>query len=123
MEQELLTLLERPSSPRRFVGLVMLDLQFSVLCFVDRCLVFCPFHLAIVLSVLLRVTNSDYPFGIVKLFLNFGIQFGNTNTRQTKESHTDLSKPETHLRYSEGYIFADVQLSTIYRKPMKYSYK
>jgi len=26
------------------------------------------FHLAIVLSVLLRFTNSDYPFGIFKLF-------------------------------------------------------
>ena len=37
--------------------------------FVDRCLSFCPFLLAIVLSVLLRFTDSDYPFGIFKLFL------------------------------------------------------
>jgi hypothetical protein len=35
-------------------------------CFVDRCLSFCPF-MAIVLSVL-RFTYSDYPFGIFKLF-------------------------------------------------------
>jgi hypothetical protein len=35
-------------------------------CFVDRCLSF--FFLAIVLSVLLRYTDSDYPFGIFKLF-------------------------------------------------------
>jgi len=40
-------------------------------CFVDRCLSFCLFvflFLAIVLSVLLRYTDSDYPFGIFKLF-------------------------------------------------------
>ena len=39
-------------------------------CFVD---VVCPlvlFLLAIVLSVLLQFTNSDYPFGIFKLFLS-----------------------------------------------------
>ena len=38
-------------------------------CFVDRCLSFCPFFLAIVLSVL-PFTDSDYHFGIFKLFLN-----------------------------------------------------
>ena len=37
-------------------------------CFVDRCLSFVPFLLAIVLSVFLRYTDSDYPFGILKLF-------------------------------------------------------
>ena len=36
-------------------------------CFVDRYLSFCTFFLAIVLSVLLRFTDSDYPFGIFKL--------------------------------------------------------
>jgi hypothetical protein len=46
---------------------------FSFMCmfFVDRCLSFCPFVLfllAIVLSVLLRFTDYDYPFGIFKLF-------------------------------------------------------
>ena len=33
------------------------------------CRSFCTFLLAIVLSVLLRVTDYDYPFGIFKLFL------------------------------------------------------
>jgi hypothetical protein len=45
---------------------VLLDLLY--VCFVDRCLSFCPFLLAIVLSVLLRYTDSDYPFDIFKLF-------------------------------------------------------
>ena len=52
------------------VGFVLLDLQFYV--YVLQ-IVVCPFVLfllAIVLSVLLRYTDSDYPFGIFKLFLN-----------------------------------------------------
>ena len=40
-------------------------------CFVDRCLSSCPFLLAIVLSVL-RITDSDYRFGIFKLLLSGG---------------------------------------------------
>ena len=36
------------------VGFVLLDLQFSVQCFVDHCLSCCPFLLAIVLSFLLQ---------------------------------------------------------------------
>ena len=42
-------------------------------CFVNRCLSFCTFSLAIVFSVLLRYTDSDCAFGIVKLLsLNTG---------------------------------------------------
>jgi hypothetical protein len=41
-------------------------LAFCV-CFVDRCLPFCPFPLVIVLFVL-RFTDSDIPFGFFKLF-------------------------------------------------------
>jgi hypothetical protein len=37
-------------------------------CFVDRCLFFCIFSSAIVLSGL-QYTDSDYTFGIFKLFL------------------------------------------------------
>jgi len=37
---------------RSLVWFVLLDLQFSVKCFVDRCLSFCTFLLDIVLSVL-----------------------------------------------------------------------
>ena len=45
-----------------------------VLCVCFFFIVVCPFVLfllAIVLSVLLRFTGSDYPFGIFKLFLNY----------------------------------------------------
>jgi len=43
----------------------------SCLCFVDRCLSFCTFSFGVtVLSVILRYTDSDYPFGICKLFLH-----------------------------------------------------
>ena len=38
--------------------------RYLVLCLylVDRCLSFCPYLLAIVLSIILRFTDSDYPF-------------------------------------------------------------
>jgi hypothetical protein len=42
-------------------------------CFVDRYLSFCPF-LAIVLSVLLRFTDSDYPFKIF-LYAHHGFDY------------------------------------------------
>ena len=70
VEQELLTLPEHLSSPLVLVGFVLLSLQFYV--YVLQ-IVVCPFVLfllAIVLSVLLRYTDSDYPFGIFKLFLS-----------------------------------------------------
>ena len=67
VEQELLTLPERHEfTPVR----VTRSLVLSV-CFVDRCLSFILFLLVIVLSVLLRYTDSDYPFGIFKLFLSY----------------------------------------------------
>ena len=37
--------------------------------FIDRCLSVCPFFLAIAFSVLLRFTDSDYPFGTFKIVL------------------------------------------------------
>ena len=70
MEQELPTLPEHMSSRPVFsVVPVPRSLDLCV-CFVDRCLSFCPFVLAIVFSVLLRFTDSDYPFGIFKLYLS-----------------------------------------------------
>ena len=66
VEQELLTLPEHLSSPPGFR--VTRSLVLCV-CFVNRCLSFVLFILAIVLSVLLRYTDSDCPFGIFKLFL------------------------------------------------------
>ena len=67
VEQELLTLPEHLTSPPVFSGVrVTRSLDLSV-CFVDRCLSVCTFSF---LFVLLRFTDSDYPFGILKLFLN-----------------------------------------------------
>ena len=75
MEQEqLLTLPEHLSSPPVFSGVPVTRSFVLYLCFkfVD---VICPFVLfllaiGIVLSVLLRYRDSDWPFGIFKLFLN-----------------------------------------------------
>ena len=69
VEQELPTLPEHLILPPVFIGVHVT--RYLVLCvsFVDRCLSFSPFWSAMVLSVLLRFTDSDYPFGIFKLFL------------------------------------------------------
>ena len=64
MEQELLTLPERLSSPTVFSGVRVA--RYLVFCAVFFISLFVLFHLDIVLSVL-RFTNSDYPFGIFKL--------------------------------------------------------
>jgi hypothetical protein len=68
VEQELLTFPEHLSSPS-----VLSDVRVTrslALCvfFVDRCLSFCFFRLAMLLAVL-RFTDSDYPDGISKLVL------------------------------------------------------
>ena len=68
VEQELLTLPEHLSSLPVFSGVRVTRSLVLYVCFVDRCLSFCTFLFAIVLSVLLRYTDSDYPFGIFKLF-------------------------------------------------------
>jgi hypothetical protein len=67
MEQELLTLPEYLSSPPVFSGVRVTRSLVLYVCFVDRCLSFVLFLLAIVLSVLLRYMDSDCPFGIFKL--------------------------------------------------------
>jgi hypothetical protein len=73
--QELPTLPEHLSSPPVFSGFVLLDLKvyMYVLWIVVR--PFVLFLLAIVLSVLLQLTDVDYPFGIFKLFLPFSLHF------------------------------------------------
>ena len=56
--------------PRFLVGFVLLDLQFYMYVLL---IVVCPFGLfllGIVLYVLLRFTDSDYPFGNFKLILH-----------------------------------------------------
>ena len=70
--KELLTLPEHLSSPPVFSGVRLTRSLVFCVCFVDRCLSFCTFpFLAIMLSVHLRYTDSDYPFGIFKLFFQF----------------------------------------------------
>jgi len=66
VEQELLTFPEHLSSHLVFSG-VRVN-RFLVLYVMFCRSLFVLFHLAIVLSVLLRSTDSDYPFGILKLF-------------------------------------------------------
>ena len=70
VEQELLTLPENLSSPRFFCGVRVT--RYLLLYYILQ-IVVCPFVLfllAIVLFVVLRFTDSDYPFDIFKLFLH-----------------------------------------------------
>ena len=69
VEQELLTLPEHPSSNPVFSWVRVI--RSLVLCVMFCRSLFVLFFLVIVLSVLLRFTYSDYPFGIFKLFLPF----------------------------------------------------
>ena len=66
VEQELLTRVH----PRFLLGFVLLDLQFYMYVLQIVVYPFVLFLLTIVLSVLLRYTDSNYPFGIFKLFLS-----------------------------------------------------
>ena len=61
MEQELHTCPEHLSSPPGFGRARVTRSLGLYVCFVDRCLSFVAFILAMVLSVLLRITASDYP--------------------------------------------------------------
>ena len=75
------------------VGFVLLDLLFYV--YVLQ-IVVCPFVLfllAFVLSVLLRYTDSDYPFGIFKLFLSIIFQLAGSvqNIAIIKDKQHQLS--------------------------------
>ena len=70
VEQELLTLPEHLSSPPVFSGDRATRSLAWYVWFVDRCLSFVLFLLPIVFSVHLRYTDSDYPFGIFKLFFH-----------------------------------------------------
>ena len=69
VEQGLLTLRDHLSSASVFSEVRVTRFLALCVCFVDRCLSFFLFLLKIVLSVLLRFTDSDYPFDIFKLFL------------------------------------------------------
>ena len=59
------TAYQTPASPWFLVGFVLLDLKFSLYCFVDRCLSFCPFSFG---HCDVCPMASDYSFNIFKLF-------------------------------------------------------
>ena len=66
---ELHTLPKQLNSPPVFCGVRVNQSLVLCVCFVDRCLFFWFFFLlTIVLFVLLRLSDSDYSFGIFKLF-------------------------------------------------------
>ena len=65
----LYTLPDHLSSPPDFSGVRVTRSLVLYVCFVDR-YPFVLFLLAIVLLVLLRYTDSDYPLGIFQLFLS-----------------------------------------------------
>ena len=71
VEQELLTISEHLSSPPVFSGVRVTRSLVLCVCFVDRCLSFYTFSFGHCMSVYLRYTDSDYSFGIFKLFLLF----------------------------------------------------
>jgi hypothetical protein len=56
-------------SPPVFSGVPVTRSLVLYISFVDRCFSFCTFSFGHGLVVLLRYTDSDYPFGISKLFL------------------------------------------------------
>jgi hypothetical protein len=70
VEQEVPTLPEHLCSPPVFSWVRVTRSLVLFVCYVDRCLSFVRFLLAIVLSVLLRYADSDYPFGFFKFFFN-----------------------------------------------------
>ena len=95
MEQKLPTLPEHLSSPPVFNGV---RVTRSVCPFV-------LFLLAIVLSVLLQYTNSDYPFGIFKLFLTGLIFFiyEKLQAQQVSLVEQELLTFPKHLSSSKGF--------------------
>ena len=92
VDQELFSLPEHLSSPSVLVGFMLLDL-----------LSFCSFSLAILLSVRLRFTSSNFPFGI---FILFCIMIFKTTSHPYGELHirqTQLTPIQFGELYPAGY--------------------
>jgi len=79
-------------------------LYLVYVCFVDRCLSFCPLSFDHSVLPVLRFTDSEYHFGIFKLFLMCSLQFWlvflessdhgydiSTQSRQHKHSYPSTS--------------------------------
>ena len=67
VEQELLTLPEHLSSPPVFSGVRFTRCLVLCVCFVDRCLSFCPISFSHYIICPSSIYASDYSFGIFKL--------------------------------------------------------
>ena len=96
VEQELLTLPEHPSSAPVFSGV---RVTRSLVLYVCLLIVVCPFvffYLTIVLSGLPRYTDSDYPFGIFKLFFQFSRGEGRVWILLIEHRHI-LVNPNVHI--------------------------
>ena len=69
MEQELATLPEHLSSPPVFSGVHVTRSLALCVCFIYCCLFFCPCSFGHCVVCSFSIYDSDYPFGIFKLFL------------------------------------------------------
>ena len=122
MEQEPLILPEHLSSPPVFSAV---RVTRSLVFYVQKYM-FCRsffvllylFLLAIVLSVLLRYTDSDYPFGIFKLFSQYNGKCEMTKRQINGTQHTAIS-----LRGIFYYLFiSDIDLGdSINKKEVRIS--
>lgn len=64
-----------PPPPEVLLGLVLIDIKFSVWCFIDHCLSCCPPSFSPFYCLALRFTASHYPYGIFKHFLKIIFYF------------------------------------------------
>ena len=98
VEQELLTLPEHLSSPRSLILCVMFCRSWFIL--------FVLFLLAIVLSVLLHIMDSDYPFGVYKLFFLsiLALFLSKTLIIMTTKSHCKLPSCRYIAKLLMSYI-------------------
>ena len=97
---------------------ILFGMVYSIKCNIGRFLILvCPFVcflLVIVLSVLLRFTDSDYPFGIFKLFLSIFCVF---------EYHVFQSLLDTRISYITKWENKRTRLFLVDRNIHKYPSK
>ena len=101
-----------PETPYVTSILAELNRWFSLQCFVDRCLSFCTFVLAIALCIILRFTASTFPFRDFQAFLNKTL---NTNQLINITDQAIINKiPKMHLALIQiKLLFYSI---SIYRK-------
>jgi hypothetical protein len=82
VEQELLTLPVDPSSFPAYRGVRVTRSLIVCVSFVDRCFSFCTFSVGHCVVCLSSIYDSDYPFGIFKLFLDIVTQKRNKKNKK-----------------------------------------